>query len=635
MIRPALVLALGLTLQACAAGAQVHGHADRDAAGEGPRAAPDPRAAARLVIEDRGGVHPWTHLDFRNDPERFQFLVVSDRTGGHRPGVFPEALAKARLLQPEFIMSVGDLIEGYTEDVAEIQRQWEEFEGFFAGLEIPFFHVAGNHDVSNPVMARIWEERFGRPYYHFVYRNVLFLCLNSEDGARATIGDGQVAYFRKVMEENDGARWTLVFLHRPLWAERGEIAPGWLAMEDLLAGRDYTVFAGHYHTYTKHLRRGRRYIVLATTGGVSDLGGPDRGEFDHVAWITMTERGPVLANLMLDGVWDEDVFTTVTARLMEQLTGLAATPHLVEPGGAPACRAGFRLINDEDMPMTARFRSLPHPLRPLPWTEDAVVPPNSVADFAVPLDAAPAAIGPATPPLVVAVTTGYEPGDHRPLAVESRFRLAVAGLREIPARPPGLAVDGDLGDWPDLAYRTRAPAAADAGAGGAGRTDGRAAFGLCRDETTLYLGVRVADDRVITADPPARRWRHDYLEVRIDPRPFSRRDRLREQWDNRNAIYMPCFPGREPGPALTWRRRDFPEDLRAVQRTIDGGYAVELAVPLSFLRERGGAARLAGFSVNVTVIDLDDPDGEEASSSWQPDWHREEAVVGAGSFTLE
>ena len=62
-------------------------------------------------------VNPWTHLDLRNDPQDFQFVIVTDRTGGHRPGVFPDAMRRLNLLQPEFVMSVGDLIEGFRDIV--------------------------------------------------------------------------------------------------------------------------------------------------------------------------------------------------------------------------------------------------------------------------------------------------------------------------------------------------------------------------------------------------------------------------------------------------------------------------------------------------------------------------------------
>lgn len=31
------------------------------------------------------------------------------------------------------------------------------------------------------------------------------------------------------------------------------------------------------------------------------------GEFDHIVWVTMTDKDPIIANLLLDGIFDENV----------------------------------------------------------------------------------------------------------------------------------------------------------------------------------------------------------------------------------------------------------------------------------------------------------------------------------------
>src|SRR5881392_4081346 len=71
----------------------------------------------KVAVEAR---NPWTHLRLNNDPDEFRFAIVSDRTGGHRPGVFSRAVEQINLMQPEFVLSVGDLIEGYTEDAKRV-----------------------------------------------------------------------------------------------------------------------------------------------------------------------------------------------------------------------------------------------------------------------------------------------------------------------------------------------------------------------------------------------------------------------------------------------------------------------------------------------------------------------------------
>jgi hypothetical protein len=47
--------------------------------------------------------------------------------------------------------------------------------------------------------------------------------------------------------------------------------------------------------------------MLATTGGGSMMRGTDHGEFDHIVWATMKKDGPVLANILLDGILREDL----------------------------------------------------------------------------------------------------------------------------------------------------------------------------------------------------------------------------------------------------------------------------------------------------------------------------------------
>ena len=166
-----------------------------------------------------------------------------------------------------------------------------------------FFYTPGNHDISNDVMTAKWHERLGRTYYHFSYHNVLFLVLNTEDPPATNISDSQIEYFRDVLQDNPGVRWTLVFMHKPLW--RREEQPNWVRFESMLADREYTVFAGHNHKYSKTVRNGRNYYVLAATGGGKAEDLVEKCRFDHIVWVTMTDEGPVFANLMLDGIFDD------------------------------------------------------------------------------------------------------------------------------------------------------------------------------------------------------------------------------------------------------------------------------------------------------------------------------------------
>jgi hypothetical protein len=282
-----------------------------------------------------------THHRFQNNPSDFQFAVIGDRTGGHREGVFSQAIELLNLLRPEFVIGVGDLIEGYVEDETVLRSQWTEVDDDLERLDMPFFFVPGNHDVNFDPSEKVWFDRVGatRGYSHFVFKNVLFLQINTEDppkqnpgndleekyerlksgevdaaegreiveeleawAGKINISDSQLAYFKEVFASNPHVRWTFGFMHSPAWAQTD---PGNFAkLEALLADRPYTMFAGHTHTYEYVHRNERDYITMGLTGGLSPaLATP--GNMDHVAWVTMTDEGPVIGNLLLNGIPDK------------------------------------------------------------------------------------------------------------------------------------------------------------------------------------------------------------------------------------------------------------------------------------------------------------------------------------------
>jgi serine/threonine-protein phosphatase CPPED1 len=95
-----------------------------------PTTPADPNSTEAKFVVESEAKNPWTGLTPNTDPGQFQFVVVSDRTGGHRKGVFSRAVHQVNLLQPEFVMSVGDLIEG-SAGVADTNRtQWDEFDKY-------------------------------------------------------------------------------------------------------------------------------------------------------------------------------------------------------------------------------------------------------------------------------------------------------------------------------------------------------------------------------------------------------------------------------------------------------------------------------------------------------------------------
>ena len=222
---------------------------------------------------------PWTHEDFDNVDEKFTFAVFSDLYGGERERIFNIAMAQLNLLRPELILSVRDLIDGGTEDRGQLTREWNAFDEKVGRTLAPAFYVGGNHDLTNVTMRDVWTERYSARYYHFVYKNVLFLVLDSEDFAAqrmqeiyvaraaaleiqagtvpsrpsadseymkmperqtGTIREEQAAYFRKAIADNPRVRWTFLFMHKPVW--RNEDATEFQSIEAAVARTRPTIW---------------------------------------------------------------------------------------------------------------------------------------------------------------------------------------------------------------------------------------------------------------------------------------------------------------------------------------------------------------------------------------------------------
>ena len=284
------------------------------------------------------GAHPWNGAAFDHSPEQVRFAIFSDLTGGEREGIFDIAVQQLNLLRPELILNVGDLIEG-DGDRANVEGQWDTFDERAGKARAPVFYLGGNHDLVGTMLQDIWDERYGQRYYHFEYRKVLFLVLDTEDNTPertdeiqrlrdealkvaasdgwdafaetpyaklpenngGNISEAQSAYFQQALADHPDVMWTFVLMHKAPW-----LRPDLKAFADIeaaLTDRPYTVFHGHKHAYQHQVRHGRDYIRLATTGGVQ-LSEHGRS-MDHVVWVTVDESGADIANLLMSGILDK------------------------------------------------------------------------------------------------------------------------------------------------------------------------------------------------------------------------------------------------------------------------------------------------------------------------------------------
>lgn len=276
----------------------------------------------------------------------YDFAIISDRTGGAVYNMFEKGLEAAKKLHPEFIVSIGDLVEGYWTDGQEAHEEWDRIDGLLSELGIPVFQTVGNHDYGTETMIKVWHERKGLDYYAFRYHNALFLIANTETvtlplsnqmieriqtlnrhlirNPQSSYGDAmkvanqesadvgfdmiednliqphlsneQIDLFERVLAENENAEWTFVCLHQPAWKKAD---PLFERLESLLADRPYTVVSGHVHYLEVTEKLGRQYIQMGKTGGMHCFEG--KGDIHHILSVKVRGGIPQIEVVLLEG----------------------------------------------------------------------------------------------------------------------------------------------------------------------------------------------------------------------------------------------------------------------------------------------------------------------------------------------
>jgi hypothetical protein len=369
----------GLLLGSALAGLVVHslarGHESQEPASH-PTYQPHKHAAqvdrARFVTSRASRVE----LPLPTDQEAFVFAVFGDRTGGSPEGVdvLRAAVRDTNLFEPDLVMTVGDLVQGYS-DTASWLPEMRQFKEVMDQLLCPWFPVAGNHDIywrgpNRPPGEHEadYEMHFGPLWYAFEHKNCWFIVLYSDEGdprdgtktfeePRAQrMSPAQFDWLKQTLDRAQASQHVFLFLHHPRWLGGG-YGDDWQKVHRALvdAGNVRAVFAGHIHRMRYDgPRDGIEYVTLATVGGAQSGVAPQAGYLHQYHLVTVRDKQIAMACVPVGNVMD---VRAITGEISDDVGRLARTPPtlktrpLIDVQSSEPARLVIELFNPTSRPI--------------------------------------------------------------------------------------------------------------------------------------------------------------------------------------------------------------------------------------------------------------------------------------------
>jgi 3',5'-cyclic-AMP phosphodiesterase len=242
--------------------------------------------ASALALAALGGV---VALRAVTEPKNdFRFSIIGDRTGAAQPQIYGRVWREVDLLHPDFVINVGDTIQGGADALAE--SQWQELRPLFERYNhYPLYFTPGNHDVFSDTSAKLYEKQSGRAIrYSFNYQDAHFTVL---DNSRTNdLTQEELDFLSSDLEANKDKNPKFIFFHKPYWIPILKLGSSDFPLHKLaLKYGVQHVISGHGHQFVRLVRDGIAYMEVGSSGGTMEaalkLGhGFKEGRFYHHVW---------------------------------------------------------------------------------------------------------------------------------------------------------------------------------------------------------------------------------------------------------------------------------------------------------------------------------------------------------------
>lgn len=236
-------------------------------------------AAALAAISLGGIVAVRAVTEPKND---FRFSIMGDRTGGAQPEIYGRVWREIDLLHPDFVINVGDTIQGGKDDAAQAEWRdlrpiWERYKHF------PLYFTPGNHDIWSEFSRETYERETGRRrFYSFNFQDAHFTVLDNSVGL--ALSEAQLKFLAEDLEANKSRKPKFIFFHKPYWIALLKLGSGEFPLHQLAKKYEVDhIISGHGHQFVRMTRDGIVYMEVGSSGG--RMGGLARGEGFAQGWF--------------------------------------------------------------------------------------------------------------------------------------------------------------------------------------------------------------------------------------------------------------------------------------------------------------------------------------------------------------